>query len=211
VLAWLQQQMQRESFAPGGFGAEIHEAVDTGELTAEEAPGVARSLLTAGVDTTVSGIGAAVYCLARFPEQFALLRADPSLARAAFEEAVRFESPVQTFFRTTTRPVRIGDVDVDEGEKILMFLGAANRDPRQWERPDEFDIKRRISGHVGFGNGIHACVGQALARLEGECVLTALAARVEAIEIVGPPVRRFNNTLRGLASLPIAVRPAAAA
>jgi 4-methoxybenzoate monooxygenase (O-demethylating) len=210
VLAWLQQQMQRESFAPGGFGAEIHAAVETGELTSEEAPGVARSLLTAGVDTTVSGIGAAVYCLARFPAQFARLRADPTLARAAFEEAVRFESPVQTFFRTTTRPVRIGEVEVGEGEKILMFLGAANRDPRQWERPEEFDVERRVSGHVGFGSGIHACVGQLLARLEGECVLSALARKVGAIEIDGEPRRRFNNTLRGLASLPVAVRPAAA-
>ena len=206
VLAWLQQQMQRESFSPGGFGAEIHAAIETGELTPEEAPGVARSLLTAGVDTTVSGIGAAVYCLARFPQQFALLRSDPRLARAAFEEAVRFETPVQTFFRTTTRPVRIGDVDVGEGEKILMFLGAANRDPRQWERPDEFDIKRRVSGHVGFGNGIHACVGQLLARLEGECVLSALARKVALIEITGPTVRRYNNTLRGLASLPVTVQ-----
>ena len=208
VLAWLQDQMQRQSFAPGGFGAEIHAAVDTGELTAEEAPGVARSLLTAGVDTTVSGIGAAVFCLARFPDQFALLRQDPSLARAAFEEAVRFESPVQTFFRTTTREVRIGDAEVGEGEKILMFLGAANRDRRHWERPDDFDIKRRVSGHVGFGAGIHACVGQLLARLEGECVVSALARKVGAIEITGPAVRRYNNTLRGLASLPVTVRPA---
>ena len=89
VLAWLQRQMQRDAFAPDGFGAAIHAAADTGELTPEEAPIVARSLLSAGVDTTVSGLGAAVYCLARFPEQFARLRADPSLARAAFEEAVR--------------------------------------------------------------------------------------------------------------------------
>jgi 4-methoxybenzoate monooxygenase (O-demethylating) len=87
VLAWLQRQMQRDAFSPGGFGAAIHAANDTGELSQEEAPIVVRSLLTAGVDTTVSGIGAAVYCLARFPEQFARLRADPSLARAAFEEA----------------------------------------------------------------------------------------------------------------------------
>ena len=107
VLAWLQRQMQRDAFAPGGFGAGIHAAAEAGELTEEEAPLVARSLLSAGVDTTVSGIGAAVYCLARFPDQFARLRADPSLARAAFEEAVRYESPVQTFFRTTTRMVEI--------------------------------------------------------------------------------------------------------
>src|SRR6516162_7028831 len=99
--------MQREAFAPGGFGAAIHAASDTGELTVEEAPIIARSLLGAGVDTTVSGLGAAIDCLARFPAQFARLRADPSLARASFEEAVRYESPVQTFFRTTTRMVEI--------------------------------------------------------------------------------------------------------
>ena len=207
VLAWLQQQMQRDAFAPGGFGAAIHAASDSGELTEEEAPIVARSLLTAGVDTTVSGIGAAVFCLARFPEQFAKLRADPSLARAAFEEAVRYESPVQTFFRTTTRPVEIGGVPVGEGEKVLMFLGAANRDPRHWECPDEYDITRRVIGHVGFGSGIHQCVGQLLARLEGECVLSALARKARAIEITGPLQRRYNNTLRALASLPVTTRP----
>jgi hypothetical protein len=206
VLAWLRQQMQRDAFAPGGFGAAIHAAADAGELTHEEAPIVARSLLSAGVDTTVSGIGAAVYCLARFPEQFARLRADPSLARAAFEEAVRYETPVQTFFRTTTRPVEIGGIAVDEGEKVLMFLGAANRDPRHWERPDDYDIGRRAVGHVGFGSGIHQCVGQLLARLEGECVLSALARKAGSIEISGPIRRRYNNTLRALASLPVAVR-----
>ena len=159
-LAWLQQQMQRDAFAADGFGAAIHAASDTGELTEEEAPIVARSLLTAGVDTTVSGIGAAVHCLARFPKEFARLRADPSLARAAFEEAVRYETPVQTFFRTTMRPVELGGTAVDEGEKVLMFLGAANRDPRHWECPDDYDITRRTVGHVGFGSGIHQCVGQ---------------------------------------------------
>jgi 4-methoxybenzoate monooxygenase (O-demethylating) len=101
VLAWLERQMQRDALAPGGFGAAIRAAADIGELTDEEVPIVARSLLTADVDTTVSGIRAAVYCLARFPEQFARLRADPSLARVAFGEAVRYESRVQTFFRTT--------------------------------------------------------------------------------------------------------------
>jgi cytochrome P450 len=208
VLAWLQRQMQRDALAPGGFGAAIHAAADSGELTVEEAPIVARSLLSAGVDTTVSGLGAAVYCLARFPDQFARLRARPSLARAAFEEAVRYESPVQTFFRTTSRAVEIGGVPVGEGEKVLMFLGAANRDPRHWQRPDEYDITRNTVGHVGFGSGIHHCVGQLLARLEGECVLAALARRVAAIEIAGPPRRRYNNTLRALASLPVRLTPA---
>jgi len=164
--------------------------------------------LTAGVDTTVSGIGAAVYSLARFPEQFDRLRADPSLARSAFEEAVRFETPVQTFFRTTTRLVELGGIAVGEGEKVLMFLGAANRDPRHWERPDDYDITRRTVDHVGFGSGIHQCVGQLLARLEGECVLSALARKGGSLEITGLPRRRYNNTLRALASLPLTVRPA---
>jgi 4-methoxybenzoate monooxygenase (O-demethylating) len=208
VLAWMQRQMQRDAFAPGSFGAAIHAAADSGELTAEEAPIVARTLLTAGVDTTVSGIGAAVYCLARFPEQFAQLRADPSRARAAFEEAVRYESPIQTFFRTTTRGVEIGDIALGEGEKVLMFLGAANRDPRRWERPDDYDITRRTVGHVGFGSGVHQCVGQLLARMEGECVLSALAHKVASIEIASPFRRRYNNTLRGLASLPVTLQPA---
>ena len=167
-----------------------------------------RSLLSAGLDTTVNGIGAAVYCLARFPEQLARLRRDPSLARNAFEEAVRFESPVQTFFRTTTRDVEIGGYAIGEGEKVLMFLGAANRDPRRWDDPDRYDITRRTSGHVGYGSGIHMCVGQLVARLEGEAVLAALARKVASIEISGPVKRRYNNTLRGLESLPITLTPA---
>jgi len=202
-LAWVMEQCQRENLREGGFGAEIHAAVATGELTEQEAPVLVRSLFSAGLDTTVNGIGAALFCLARFPEQYARLREDPALARNAFEEAVRFESPVQTFFRTTSCAVEIGDVVLGEGEKVLMFLAAANRDPRRWERPDEYDVTRRSSGHVGFGSGVHMCVGQLLARLEGEVLLAALARRVQRIAISGEPKRRYNNTLRGLASLPV--------
>ena len=208
VLAWVQAQSQRNALSPDGFGAAVHAAADAGMLTAEEAPMVVRSILTAGVDTTVSGIGAAVYCLARFPDQFRKLRHNPTLARAAFEEAVRFESPVQTFFRTTTQETALGGQAIDEGEKILMFLGAANRDPRRWERPDDYDIERRNAGHVGFGYGIHNCVGQVLARLEGDCILSSLARKVASIEITGPIHRRFNNTLCGLAELPVTLRAA---
>jgi cytochrome P450 len=209
-VAWVTEQCQRENLAPGGLGAQIHAAADRGEIAMHEAALLVRSLLTAGLDTTVNGIGAAIYALARFPEQWQRLRRDPSLARAAFEEAVRLESPVQTFFRTTTRPVRFGDVEVGEGEKVLMFLGAANRDPRRWDNPDTFDIGRRTSGHVGFGSGLHMCVGQLLARLEGEVLLTALARAVASIEITAPPRRAYNNTLRGLKSLPVRIRPASA-
>lgn len=205
--AYVQEQCQRDNLAPGGFGACIHARVDAGDITAAEAPLLVRSLLSAGIDTTVNGIGAAIYCLARFPEQWARLRQDPGLARNAFEEAVRFESPVQTFFRTTTRDVDIGGHGVGEGEKVLMFLGAANRDPRRWADPDRYDVTRKTSGHVGFGSGIHMCVGQLVARLEGEAMLGALARKVATIEISGPIKRRYNNTLRGLENLPVTFKP----
>jgi 4-methoxybenzoate monooxygenase (O-demethylating) len=206
--AYVAEQCQRENLAPGGFGACIHDRADAGDITAAEAPLLVRSLLSAGIDTTVNGIGAAIYCLARFPEQFARLRGDPSLARNAFEEAVRFESPVQTFFRTTTKDVELSGCRIGEGEKVLMFLGAANRDPRRWTDPDRYDITRKTSGHVGFGGGVHMCVGQLVARLEGEVMLAALARKVAAIEISGPVKRRYNNTLRGLESLPVTFTPA---
>src|SRR3982075_1766417 len=203
--AYVQEQCQRDNLAPGGFGACIYARVDAGDIIAAEAPMLVRSLLSAGIDTTVNGLGAAIYCLARFPDEFARLRHDPSLARNAFEEAIRFESPVQTFFRTTAREVEIGDNRIGEGEKVLMFLGAANRDPRRWDNPDDYDVTRRASGHVGFGSGIHMCVGQLVARLEGETFLAALARKVARIEISSTPKRRYNNTLRGLDSLPVTI------
>jgi cytochrome P450 len=208
VLAWVQAQSRRGALSATGFGATIHEEAELQGFSAAEAEILVRALLTAGVDTTVNSLGATIWCLARFPGEFERLRADASLARAAFEEAIRLESPVQTFFRTTTREVVIGEEAIPEGRKVLMFLGAANRDPRRWERPDEYDLTRRNAGHVGFGNGIHGCVGAVLARLEGEVVLTAFARKVRAITITGTPQRRYNNTLRALSSLPMTLHAA---
>jgi len=115
---------------------------------------------------------------------------------------------VQTFFRTTTRDVELSGATIGEGEKVLMFLAAANRDPRRWDKPDSYDITRRTSGHVGYGSGIHMCVGQLVARLEGEIMMGTLARKVKSIEIAGEVKRRFNNTLRGLENLPVSIKPA---
>jgi cytochrome P450 len=204
LSAWVNARCAREELAPDGFGARIWEAADRGEITYEQAPLVVRSLLTAGVDTTVHGLGAMLYAFATHPEQWARLRSDPRLARVGFDEAVRWESPVQTFFRTATTDVAItDDCVVPAGRKILMFLAAANRDPRHWADPDAFDLSRDPSGHVGFGMGIHQCVGQHVARLEAEALLTALAERVATIELAGPTRRHHNNTLRAWESLPM--------
>ncbi|MFD7990336.1 cytochrome P450 [Streptomyces mexicanus] len=125
-----------------------------------------------------------------------------------FDEAVRRQSPVQTFFRTTTTDVDIAGIRIPEGGKILMFLGSADRDPERRPDPDRFDLTRDPSGHVGFGMGIHQCVGHHVARLEAECLLTALARRVEHLELAGEPRRHLDNTLRSWAALPVRVRPA---
>lgn len=209
TTAWIGEQCLRENLTDDGFGAQIWAASDRGEITAAQAPMIVRSLLTAGVDTTVTGIAAMVHALATTPGLASRLREERSLVRTAFEEAVRLESPVQTFFRTATRDLRVEGVDIRDGEKILMFLGAANRDPRRWENPDAFDLDRDPSGHVAFGMGIHQCVGQHIARMEALCVIDALLDRISSIELAGPAHRHLNNTLRGWESMPVRVRLAA--
>jgi cytochrome P450 len=206
--AWVDAQCDRDKLTEDGFGARIWAAADRGEITPEQAPLVVRSLLTAGVDTTVQGIAAALYAFATNPDQWRRLREEPQLARVAFDEAVRWQSPVQTFFRTTTTETTIAGTSIPEGKKILTFLGSANRDPRRWDRPDEFDLSRDPSGHVGFGFGLHQCVGQHVARLEADALLTALAKRVGRLELIGTPVRSPNNTLRSWRSLPMRLHTA---
>jgi cytochrome P450 len=207
-VEWITAQCKREALTGDGIGAMIHAGADAGEVTGEEAELLVRSLLSAGFDTTVHGLGAALRALAHNPDQFSALRADPSKARAAFEEALRLETPVQAFFRTTTRDAELGGVTIGEGEKVLMLLGAANRDPRKWSKPDRYDIDRQTAGHVAFGAGVHMCVGQLLARLEGETLIAALARALTRIEPDGEPTRLLNNTLRGWAQLPVKVTAA---
>jgi len=208
VRDWIMSKCSRAALAPDGLGIQIYQAVDAGELSEDEAGMLVRSFLSAGIDTTVYGLGNTLYCLARYPEQWQVLRKNPNLIRGAFEEVLRFEAPVQTFFRTTTRSVDVGGVQLGDGEKVLLLFAAANRDPRRWERPDTFDVSRRAAGHMTFGTGIHGCVGQAVARLETEAVLGALAKRVELFELTAEPTRRLNNTLRGFDTLPLRIKTA---
>ena len=207
VVPWISAQCAREALSPDGIGATVWAAVDTGEVTAEEAPLLVRSLLTAGLDTTIISIGNALYAFAANPAQWQALRDNLALVRPAYDEVLRWESPIQTFFRTTAKPAEIGGVAIPADAKILLYLASANRDPRRWDDPERFDIGRRAQGHVAFGAGIHLCVGQMLARLEAEMIFTALAARVARIELAGEPQRRISNTLRQFGSLPVELIP----
>ena len=142
------------------------------------------------------------------PDQYALLHANPSLARPAFEEALRWETTAQTFCRTRAHDTQIAGLPIPGNSKVVLCLAAVNRDARKWPAPHRYDVNRRPSGHMGFGSGIHSCVGQAVARLDGEVVLTALAQRIKHITPAGPATRRLNNTLRAFDTLPLHLTPA---
>ena len=204
VQEWIMASCRRENLAPRGFGVQIYEAADAGEITEEQAGMLVRSFLSAGLDTTVSALGNAVHLFATNPAQWEALRGDPSLARQAFEESIRLETPVQVFSRTATCDAEIGGTQIPKDERVMIFFGAANRDPRRWDDPDRFDITRKASGHLAFGLGIHGCVGKPVARIEGEAVLGALARKVGRVELDSEPSRHLNNTVRSFESLPVA-------
>jgi 4-methoxybenzoate monooxygenase (O-demethylating) len=205
AIAWVAEACRRENLKPGGWGMGVYEAADRGECSVDEAERLVRSFLSAGVDTTVNGIGNMILAFAENPGEWEKLRDNPKLALRAFEESLRFDGTVQTFFRTAARDTDIEGIAVPEGSKLLLFFAAANRDPRRWEDPDRFNIDRVASGHLGFGYGIHQCLGQMMARMEAEVLLEALIPRVKGFRLTGEPVRRINNTLHALASLPVAI------
>lgn len=205
---WVMQACRRENLKGSGWAADVYAAADRGDCTEQEAERLVRSFLTAGVDTTVNGIAGLLYALALHPQEWQKLRADPSLAKKAIEETLRWAGIAQTFFRTTSRAVNIGDVTIPQGQKVVLFLAAANRDPDQWSDPDCFNVSRNASGHVGFGFGIHQCLGQMVARFEMEAVLAALLAHVSEIRLVGDIRRRANNTLFTIEHLPVEFIPA---
>ncbi len=204
IVPWINEQCSRDRLTGDGIGAAIYGASDDGEITEEEAGMLVRSLLSAGVDTTVTGIGNALWCLASNPGEYEKLSQDPEgLALAAFEETLRYTSPVQAFFRTAGADTEVAGVRIEEGTKILCFLGAANIDPQKWDDPERFDISRTTMGHLAMGAGIHTCVGQNIARAEGQAVLRALAERVDRIELTGEAVWRPNNAIHALDRLPL--------
>jgi 4-methoxybenzoate monooxygenase (O-demethylating) len=207
AIQWVNESCRRIHLKPRGWGMAVHEAAERGECTEAEAERLVRSFLSAGVDTTINGIGNMLLAFASFTDAWDTLRASPDLVKQSVEEALRWDSTVQTFFRTTTRSTEMSGVSIPQGSKVLLFLAAANRDPDRWQDPERFDITRKPIGHVAFGFGIHQCLGQMVARLEMELVLTELLKRFKSIRLAGSPQRRLNNTLHSLSSLPLVVEP----
>jgi cytochrome P450 len=206
-LQWFEDSQQRENVKEGGLASEFFREEDAGNIAPGTASNLTRTFVRGGMDSTIAGIGSTLMHLSRHPEQWRWLRDDPSRARGAFEEGVRMETPFQVTYRVTLADCELRGVHLDADRKVGVFLGAANRDPRRWEDPHRYDARRNTVGHVAFGAGDHNCIGQMMARLEAECLLLALLARVRSLEPAGEATWRPVNQMRTLDRLPLRLVP----
>jgi len=160
-------------------------AQEEGQIDEDGLLATATTLVGAAYHNTRNHIATGILTLLRHPDELAKLRADPSLARAATEEVLRYEPPVQlTLPRLALVDTKIGDSDLAEGELVCAFLSGAGRDPSRYERPDEFDITRTDSGSLSLAHGIHVCIGAAMARMEGEIALRSFFTRFAEVDLV---------------------------
>lgn len=201
LYAWC-SQVTAGDLAEGSVGRGIFDAEARGAIPPDSAGHIIHQYLGAGVDTTIAAIGNLVALFARHPEQLALVREDPSLVPAAFNEVLRFWAPLHAWGRRVTKDVTIEGVDIPAGAQVAILFGAGNRDPRHYENPDAFLVERNPVDHLSFGYGPHGCAGQGLARLEAHAVIEALSRRVERL-VVGPEVRVPGNTTRSIEELPV--------
>ena len=203
VIAWADSCCNRENLDPEGLGMQMFLAADRGLINHDEAKLLVGILLSAAADTTVMTMATAIRAFTEFPEEYQLLRSQPQLARAAFEESLRWDSPSRMAGRITMREVEFDGYVIPAGERCGLMFAAANRDPRKWSEPDRFDIRRDNRGHVGWGYGVHSCVGRVLAGLEADALIGALARHIERFEAAGEPEPWMTTIGHGPAKLPV--------
>ncbi len=197
-VEYLRELAKRRASSPG---EDIVSDLLRSELTEDELVATAVLLLMAGHEATVNVIGNGVNALLGHRDQWERLMASPDLLDPCVEELIRFDAPLQLFERTATDDVEIAGFRVAAGEKIGALLGAAARDPRVFERPDALDIGRTPNAHLGFGMGIHYCVGAPLARVEIAAALNALTTKLPGLRLADEPERRPEFVIRGLRTL----------
>ena len=187
----------------------LSDLIEGGELTEDEIVGLARQLFEAGHETTATQLALGVFTLLRDRANWETLRDRPDLIDTAVEELLRYLSILQmgTFSRTATEDVELGEVTVKQGEKVIVSIPAANRDPEKFDDPEELDLARNATGHLAFGHGKHMCIGQHLARLELRVALRGLLERFPDLDLAVPVEEiRFaagDCQLYGVESLPV--------
>jgi cytochrome P450 len=190
---------------PDSWAEAIHHAAAAGQVPSEAVPVMMIDYMGPSLDTTIFGISSGVWLFANNPDQWDLVRNDPSLIPAAINEMLRLEAPIQGFSRYVARDYSLDGVTLQEGSRAIIFYGAANRDPRQFPDPDRFDIRRDNAGrHMAFGTGPHGCLGMNLAKLEMRSLFMALAQKVKRFHIETEE-RALNNILRGFSKLIVTV------
>jgi cytochrome P450 len=210
MLRFARRVVRRREVIEGSLGHDVLVAADEGRITHADCPPLMVDYIGPSLDTTISAISNALHLFALHPGQWQLLRADPGLIPNAVNEIVRYESPLRAFARQARHDTEIAGTAIPAGSRLLVMYASANRDEREWDDPDTFDIRRDANRQLGFGQGAHACAGQGLARLETSAMLRALADRVERIELAGTPKWAVNNIIRRHERLPlrlIAARP----
>ncbi len=200
---------RREHGAEDLITALVEAEIEGEALEDWEVLGFCMLLLIAGNETTTNLMGNTIAFLSQRPDLWAQLREDRSLIPQLIEEMLRYESPVQVLFRRTTRDVELNGVTIPAEQRVGVFYGAANRDPEEWDEPDEFVLERDLHAHVGFGHGTHYCLGSPLARAEARITLNTWLDRFAAIEPTAPPVwQTGTGVVLGYTSLPVSLTQA---
>src|SRR4030081_1496631 len=190
---------------PGSWAEAIHHAAAAGEVPSEAVPVMMIDYMGPSLDTTIFAISSGVWLFANYPDQWDLVRNDPSLIPAAINEILRVEAPIQDFSRYVARDYDLDGLLLPEKSRAIVFYDAANRDPRQFPDPDRFYVRRDNAGHhKSFAAGPHMCLGMNLAKLEMRSLFTALARKVKRFQIEAEE-RALNNVLRGFSKLIVTV------
>jgi cytochrome P450 len=167
---------------------------------------IIRDYINPSLDTTISAISHLIYLLSKNNDEWQKLQHHPSLSRNAVAEAIRLGSPIRSFSRITTKEVEIENFKIPKNSRVMMLFASANRDELVYDNPNQFNINRNFKEHLGFGHGIHSCVGMHLAQIEMMSLLEAMIPYVKRIE-TGKPQPLMNNTICGFSKLPTKLIP----
>jgi cytochrome P450 len=203
MLRYARRVVRQRAIIEGSMGHDVLVAADNGKVSQAECSALMVDYLGPSLDTTASAISNALHLFATHPEQWQLLKDDPGLIPKAVNEVLRYESPLRAFSRKALHDNAISDMRIPAGARVLVMYSSANRDEREWDRADVFDIRRDATRQLGFGHGAHACAGQSLARLETSAMLGALLERVDRIDVTAPPTWAMNNIIRRHERLPL--------